>query len=217
MQKISTSKAKKTAIAIRSIVFSFVAGMLLITTTTTLLGNTGPHIIGNAYAQTPSTNTNATTSAATAVGRNATAAMNITATSTLGKLIYEEHGNVTVERVLSVTDTSATIESIYTARGVFNGTTSVTDIGTVVYSVNNIGQFPGKGQGLLRTSDGSMAAYTLRSTGSLDIHGNSNIQGTMHFTLLSTGKLVNLHDANLIFKAQIKPKGDFILRAWEQK
>ncbi len=144
---------------------------------------------------------------------------NATAGPTLGKQILQETGHIIVSRVTSVTDTLVTIEHTYKNTGTFNGTTSITDIGTATNTINNRGQIgDGKGQGLLRTSDGtSMAAYTLRSTGSLDIHGNSNIQGAMHFTLPSTGKLASLHDANLIFKAQTNPSGDSKLKAWETK
>ncbi len=151
---------------------------------------------------------------------NATAgpAANVTTGPTLGKQILQETGHIIVNRVTSVTDTLVTIEHTYSNTGTFNGTTSITDIGTVTNTINNKGQIEdGKGQGLLRTSDGSMAAYREKYTGSQDIHGNSNIQGTMNFTVLATEKLASLHGSNLLFKAQVHPSGDITLKAWELK
>ncbi len=137
--------------------------------------------------------------------------------TTLGKEIYHETGHTVVDRVIAVSNTEATLESTYTDKGTFNGTTSVTDIGSIVNTINNMGEMSGKGQGLFRTSDGSMAAYKESWTGSQDIHGNSNLQGTMNFTSLATGKLASLHSATLVFKLQINPAGNSELRASELK
>jgi hypothetical protein len=139
------------------------------------------------------------------------------AKATLGKLIFRENGHIVVNRVLEVTDNSATIESTYTGTGVVNGTTTVTDIGTVSYTVNNTGQLSGKGQGLIRTTDGAMAAYTENFTGSQDIQGNRNIQGTIHFNSLATEKLAEWGNTTTLLKVQINPSDYFTAQGWQQK
>ena len=48
-----------------------------------------------------------------------------------------------------------------------------------------------------------MAAYTERFTGSLDVQGDSNSQGTIHFTSLTIAKPANLNNNNVIFKVQL--------------
>ena len=161
------------------------------------------------YAQNVGATTNATRS-------NVTGG---TTTATLGKQILQETGHTVLERITSVTNTLITTEGTWYSTGKFNGTTSITDMGTATNTVNNMGQIgDGKGQGLLRTSDGtSMAAYREKYTGSQDIHGNINIQGTMNFTSLATGKLASLHGTTLIFKVQTNPAGDSTLKAWELK
>ena len=158
--------------------------------------------------------------AITTTQNNATTTANATrggGAATLGKQILQETGQTVVNRVTAVNNTSATIESTYTDKGTFNGTTSVTDMGTVTYAINNMGQVAGKGQGLLRTSDGAMAAYKERFTGYEDIQGKTNIQGTMNFTSLATGKLGSLHGADLVFKVQTDTSGNSELKAWEIK
>ncbi len=161
------------------------------------------------YAQNVGATTNATRS-------NITAG---TTTATLGKQILQETGHTVLERITSVTNTLITTEGTWHSTGTFNGNTSITDMGTATNTVNNMGQIgDGKGQGLLRTSDGtSMAAYREKYTGSQDINGNTNFQGTMNFTSLATGKLASLHGTTLIFKVQDDPSGDSTLKAWEQK
>jgi hypothetical protein len=139
-----------------------------------------------------------------------------TTAKTLGKLILQEKGRVVVERLISVTDMLGTIEHTSSQSGTLNDTTSVTDIGTATNIIADIGQIEqGKGQGLLRTSDGSMAVYVERYAGSPDIPGNKNIQGTMNFTSLATGRLASLHNATLAFRLQINPAGDTMLKAWQ--
>jgi hypothetical protein len=196
----------------------------------------------NAYAQTPSSTTTTIARTENPAARNATANgtsshiaattsstgtenatasktnMSATTAARLGKLIFRETGHVIVNRVLDVTDNSVTIESSYTGNGVVNGTTSVLDIGTVTYTVDSTGQVTGKGQGLLRTSDGSsIAAYSQKYTATEDIQGNTNVQGTVHFSSLATGKLADLSNTNNVFKAQITPSGSSTLQAWEQQ
>ncbi len=198
---------KKASIAVvLTVVGIFAATFSLAATTTTT----------PSYAQNVGA---ATTTNATRLNATAGTTANATAAPTLGKQILQETGHIIVSRVTSVTDTLVTIEHTYKNTGTFDGTTSITDIGTATNTINNRGQIgDGKGQGLLRTSDGtSMAAFKEKYTGSQDIHGNGNIQGTMNFTSLATGKLASLHGTNLIFKAQTNPSGDITLKAWELK
>jgi hypothetical protein len=120
--------------------------------------------------------------------------------------------------VLRVTNDSVTIEASYTGNAVVNSTTSVIDMGTVAYNINNMGQISGIGQGFSRTTDGSSAAaYTVRFTGSIDLQGNTNVQGLGHFTSLTTGKLADMSNTNTLFKSQINPAGYFTLQAWQRK
>ncbi len=198
---------KKASISVVLVVVGVFATTFSLAATTT----TTPSYAQNAGA--------ATTTNATRLNATAGPTANATAGPTLGKQILQETGHTVVSRVTSVTDTLVTIEHTWSEAGTFNGTTSITDTGTATNTVDSIGQIgDGKGQGLLRTSDGtSMAAFKEKYTGSQDIHGNINIQGTMNFTSLATGKLASLHDANLIFKVQTNPSGDSTLKAWELK
>jgi hypothetical protein len=194
---------KKASIAVALVlvgVFAATFSLLAATTTTATFAQ-------NAITTTSSNNATTTTMANKTEGGAAT----------LGKQILQETGHAVVNRVIAVNNTSATIESTYTDKGTFNGTTSVTDMGTVTYTINNMGQVAGKGQGLLRTSDGAMAAYKERYTGSEDIHGKTNIQGTMNFTSLATGSLGSLHGADLVFKVQTDTSGNSELKGWEIK
>ncbi len=141
------------------------------------------------------------------------------AATSLGTIIFKENAHLIVSRIVKVTSNSFTIESTYRGNGVVKGAISITDIGTDAYIVNSTGQFAGKGQGLLRTSDGgiSMAAYTEELTGYRDLQGKINAQGTMHFTALATGKLANLSNTSIIFKVKATHAGDLTLQSWEQK
>ncbi len=185
---------KKSSVAIALVVVGVFAAMFSLAATTTI----------PSFAQNENT---------------ATTTTNATRAPILGKLILQTTCHTVVDRVTSVTNTLVTIEHTYSETGTFNGTTSITDIGTVTDTINSTGQIgDGKGQGLLRTADGtSMAAYEEKYTGSQDIHGNTNFQGTMNFTSLATGKLSSLHGTTLIFKVQDDPSGDSTLKAWEQK
>ena len=61
-----------------------------------------------------------------------------------------------------------------------------------------------------------MAAYTEKFAESEGMQGNDNVQDTIHFTALATGKLANFN-TNAISKVQLNQTGSYISQAWEQK
>jgi hypothetical protein len=164
------------------------------------------------FAQNPTMTTTSSNNATTK-----TTMANATETATLGKLILKENGHRILGRVIGVTNNSYTMESTYAGNGVYNGTTPVIDMITTTATINSTGHYSGKGQGLLRASDGtSIAAYAEKYTGAEDMKGNDNAQGTIHFTSLATGKLASLNNTDAVFKVQLDLTGSFTLQAWQQ-
>ena len=152
------------------------------------------------------------------------------ATTTISNLtsatpIYQQHSQFGNSKVIGVTNGSTTFEANYSGSGFAKGI-SVTDQGTVLYTVHSTGAIyhgvvlytvNGTGKGFIRSHDGEMVTYTFKAGGQLDKLRNLAIQGTLNFNTTPTGNLAFLSDVKGILKGEVTNVGQLTFQVWQQK
>jgi hypothetical protein len=119
--------------------------------------------------------------------------------------------------VLDITNGSAKLQASYSGGGFAKGI-SVSDQGTVLYTLQSTGAVNGTGKGFIRSPDGSMVTYTFKGVGQVDKQGNTSLQGAIRFNNMPTGNLSFLSNMKGTLKAQvIGSNGQITLQVWQQK
>lgn len=138
---------------------------------------------------------------------------NMTSTSP----IYEQHSEAHSNRVIDVTNGSAKLEVSYSGNGFAKSIYTVTDQGSLLYTLQSSGAVNGTGLGYIRSLDGEMVTYTLKGGGQMAKDGNTSFQGTIHFNSIPSGNLSFLSDMEGTFKAEASNKGQITFQVWQQK
>jgi len=152
------------------------------------------------------------------------------ATTTISNLtsatsIYQQHSQFSNSKVISVTNRSTTFEANYSGSGFAKGI-SVTDQGTVLYTVHSTGAIyqgtvlytvNGTGKGFIRSADGETVTYTFQAGGQLDKMRNIAIQGTLNFNSIPTENLALLSNVKGILKGEVTNKGQLTFQVWQRK
>ncbi len=107
--------------------------------------------------------------------------------------IYQQHSQTHGNRVIDVTNRSANLEVSYSGNG-FARSISVTDQGTLLYTLNSTGAVNGTGHRYIISTDGEMLTHALKGGGQLNKEGNASFQGIIHFNNIPTGNLAFLSD-----------------------
>lgn len=142
------------------------------------------------------------------------------ATKILGNPFYEENTTSTGIRVLDVSD-GPKIEISFAGNGTINGTTPVTDIGTIwtlPTSPDDMSLYS-EGQGILTTEQGAMATYTQQAAGEITSEGRVIFSGSMFFRVLpsQTGELDFLNNLVGVYDYESDLAGNAERVVWEWK
>jgi hypothetical protein len=133
----------------------------------------------------------------------------------IGKLLTEEQGRLTVRRVLSVDDGTARVETTYESAGSF-GDVHYTDLGTLWSYIRPDGTLFGEWKGGLRTDGNDTAVYR-------GITGGTYIETTKHSRTYrgaltfenARGALTELNSVLAIFEMEIDDAGKLNYRTWK--
>ncbi len=125
----------------------------------------------------------------------------------IGKLLTEEQGRLTVRRVLSVDDGTAKVETTFETAGSFHDV-HYTDLGTLWSFIRPDGTLYGEWKGGLRTADNDTAVYR-------GITGGTYIEKTKHSRTYrgaitfenARGALAELNSVLAIFQMEIDDAG----------
>jgi hypothetical protein len=133
---------------------------------------------------------------------------------TIGKLLTDETGRLTVRRVLSVESGSARVETTFESAG-YLGDVHYTDLGTLWSVIRSDGTLYGEWKGGLRTDDNDTTVYR-------GITGGSYIDDTLHSRVYrgaitfenAVGALAELNGALAVFEAVFDDNGNVTYRTW---
>src|SRR5260370_35161850 len=132
----------------------------------------------------------------------------------IGTLLTEEQGRLTVRRVLSVEDGTAKVETTYESAGSFHGV-HYTDLGSLWSYIRPDGTLYGEWKGGLRTDGNDTAVYR-------GITGGTYIEKTKHSRTYrgalpfknARGALAELHSLLAVFEMEIDNTGKILHRTW---
>ena len=133
---------------------------------------------------------------------------------TIGKLLTDETGRLTVRRVLSVESGSARVETTFESAG-YLGDIHYTDLGTLWSVIRSDGTLYGEWKGGLRTDDNDTTVYR-------GITGGSYIDDTLHSRVYrgaitfenAVGAFAELNSALAVFEAVFDDNGNVTYRTW---
>lgn len=133
----------------------------------------------------------------------------------MGRLLTEEHGRLTVRRVLSVGDGQARVETTFETEGSLNDV-HYTTLGTIESVIRSDGTLSGDLMGGLRTDGNDTGVYR-------GITGGTYTGGTAHgrtyrgaITFENTvGALAELNSVLAVFELNIDDGGKLSFRTWE--
>jgi hypothetical protein len=130
-------------------------------------------------------------------------------TATLGEPFFIEKGKSTVQKEIGPNITQYT----FAANGTMNDNLEVTNTGEYVSVSKGNNLVFDKGQGLIKTKDGSGTAnYTF-----IEVGNGTAYQGASAYSTNSTGKLSFLNNMLGIFKGGQDESGNFVLEQWPWK
>jgi hypothetical protein len=133
---------------------------------------------------------------------------------TIGKLLTDETGRLTVRRVLSVESGSARVETTFESAGCL-GDIHYTDLGSLWSVIRSDGTLYGEWKGGLRSDDNDTAVYR-------GITGGSYIDDTLHSRVYrgaitfenAVGAFAELNSALAVFEAVFDDNGNVTYRTW---
>jgi hypothetical protein len=128
--------------------------------------------------------------------------------------ISEMKGKVVSRRVLEVE--GPTMETTVEADGTYKEI-QVHEILTFVGSPLSGTVFHGEGKGIIMTTQGELAVYTGKGTGTIKTSGVTSWRGAVFFSTLSNGELKFLDKSIGVFEAEIDSQGNFSEKTWEWK
>lgn len=137
-------------------------------------------------------------------------------TRTLGNLLYEESTKSTGIRIVDVSH-GPKIEISFAGNGTINGTTAVTDIGTIwtiPTSPDDMNLYS-EGQGILTTEQGVMATYTQQASGEITSDGRVLFRGSMFFSSSPSGELAFLNNVVGVYNYESDLAGNAKRIVWE--
>ncbi len=134
---------------------------------------------------------------------------------TIGSLLTEEQGKLTVRRILSVEDGTAKAETTYETAGSFHDV-RYTDLGTLWSVIRPDGTLYGEWKGGLRTEGNDTAVYR-------GITGGKYTEKTKHTRTYrgaltfenARGALAELNSVLAVFEMEIDDAGKVIYRTWK--
>jgi hypothetical protein len=132
----------------------------------------------------------------------------------IGKLLTEEQGRLTVRRVLSVDGGSAKVETTWESDGTFNGV-HYTDPGTLWSFIHPDGTLYGEWKDHLRTDNNETAVYR-------GITGGTYVENTLHSRVYrgaitfenAIGALAELNSVLAVFEMEIDDTGKVHYGSW---
>jgi hypothetical protein len=151
-----------------------------------------------------------------AYATSATGNTSTIANKTLGSPLYEEQTKSTGIRVVDVSN-GPKIEISFSGNGTINGTTAVTDIGTIwtiPTSPDDMSLYS-EGQGILMTEKGSMATYTQQASGEITSDGRVLFRGSMFFSSSPSGELAFLDNMVGVYDYESDLAGNAERTVWK--
>jgi len=129
--------------------------------------------------------------------------------ATLGEQFFVEKGKNTVQKEIGPNITQYT----FATNGTMNDNIEVTNTGEYVSVSKGNNLVFDKGQGVIKTKDGSETAnYTF-----IEVGNGTAYQGASAYSTNSTGKLSFLNNMLGIFKGGQDESGNFVLEQWHWK
>ena len=129
--------------------------------------------------------------------------------ATLGEPFFVEKGKNTVQKEIGPNITQYT----FATNGTMNDNIEVTNTGEYVSVSKGNNLVFDKGQGVIKTKDGSETAnYTF-----IEVGNGTAYQGASAYSTNSTGKLSFLNNMLGIFKGGQDESGNFVLEQWHWK
>ena len=145
------------------------------------------------------------------VGTGATSILSTThaQSATLGEPFFVEKGKNTAQKEIGPNITQVTFAS----NGTMKGNIEVTNTGEYVGVSKDNNLVYDKGQGVIKTNDGSETAnYTF-----IEVGNDTAYQGASVYSTNSTGKLSFLDNMLGIYKGETDESGNFVLKQWHWK
>ena len=137
---------------------------------------------------------------------------------TIGNLILESSDISAGIRVLEVGgDRGPKIEVSYVGNATIRGGINATNMGTVWSITNPDGIIYGEGKGILTSTTGEMATYTIQSVGQYGSDGKLRNHGSIFFNTntSSSGQLSFLNNMVGVYADEIDSTGNAITKVWE--
>jgi hypothetical protein len=133
---------------------------------------------------------------------------------TVGSLLTEEQGKITVRRILSVEDGTAKAETTYETAGLFHDVRYI-DLGTLWSVIRPDGTLYGEWKGALRTEDNDTVVYRGITGGKYTEKAKHTrtYRGTLTFEN-ARGALAELNSMLAVFEMEIGDTGNVIYRTW---
>ena len=129
--------------------------------------------------------------------------------ATLGEPFFVEKGKSTVQKEIGPNITQYT----FATNGTMNDNIEVTNTGEYVSVSKGNNLIFDKGQGVIKTNDGSETAnYTF-----IEVGNGTAYQGASVYSTNSTGKLSFLNNMLGVYKGETDESGNFVLEQWHWK
>jgi hypothetical protein len=135
--------------------------------------------------------------------------------TSIGRLLTEEQGQLTVRRVLTVESGAAKVETSFESAGFLNDI-HYTDLGTLWSYIRPDGTLYGEWKGGLRTDDNDTAVYRGITGGKYidDTSHSRTYRGAITFEN-AQGAFAELNSVLAVFEMEIDDAGKLNYRTWE--
>jgi hypothetical protein len=149
---------------------------------------------------------------------NIRSAMTDSDSISLGNPFFEEKGNISSRRILTV-EPEVQIEYTISLTGIINGNVSVTDIGTIVSTLGRSSNgIYSQGQGIVSTNEGrEMSTWTSQGIQNITNEGKSILVGSAFYRTTSAGELAFLNNIMTVFKFETDEVGNISNKEWQWK
>lgn len=107
------------------------------------------------------------------------------------------------------------MEVSWVGGGNYNGTTNISDFGTVLVESRGDGISSIQGQGMIMDSNGEVATYRIQGLGSMGTDGYFRNHGVVFFNASSGGVFGQLSSTVGIFANEVNQKGNAVTKIWE--
>jgi hypothetical protein len=133
--------------------------------------------------------------------------------TTIGRLLTEEQGRLTVRRVISVDEGAAKVETTFETSGLFDGA-HYTALGTLWSFIRPDGTLYGELMGGLRTDDNDTGVYRGITGGKYLADAKHSYRGAITFEN-TVGALAELNSVLAVFELEIDDSNKVNYRTWE--